>query len=366
MKIALINKHPSDVLGGSEIQCDLIASQMTRFGHTILYLAAPPNKKIYNTPYETIALNSFRFLNLLQTLRKKKPEVLYWRHNRKGLLAGLIAAKILGIRFIYSMSHINDAHTWTRNPITREKHNPSDARDWLRFISNKIQSIVHSTKNAVSFKVMIWLADGVVSLNEDFLRLIPVRRKTAIHNSMSNEAELFNWKRPYVAWVANIKPAKNPEEYIRLANACASTGVDFLMIGKIQNPKYSYLTEKNSLPPNLIYLGAKTPSQVNGILRNSLFLAHTCNPEGFGNNFIQAWLQGKPTITLHFDPEGIIEKERIGFYSRTFSNFTENVKRLIENEAIRKEMGHRARIYATARFSTENNVRQLEDFIKRL
>jgi len=110
-------------------------------------------------------------------------------------------------------------------------------------------------------------------------------------------------------------------------------------------------------------LGPKSPGEVNGILRRSLFLVHTCAPEGFGNNFIQAWLQGKPTVSLYFDPEGIIAREGLGYVSGTFPKLVQDVARLVENQAECKIMGHKARQFAVERFSPEANTRKLEQYL---
>jgi hypothetical protein len=37
MKILIINQHISDALGGSEMQCDLIAHGLTNLGHQVIY-----------------------------------------------------------------------------------------------------------------------------------------------------------------------------------------------------------------------------------------------------------------------------------------------------------------------------------------
>ena len=39
MKVLLVNRHMDTILGGSEIQCDLIARKLLEFGHQVSYLA---------------------------------------------------------------------------------------------------------------------------------------------------------------------------------------------------------------------------------------------------------------------------------------------------------------------------------------
>jgi glycosyltransferase involved in cell wall biosynthesis len=135
------------------------------------------------------------------------------------------------------------------------------------------------------------------------------------------------------------------------------------MVGSIQDKTYDYLAKVGEELSNFYYLGPKSPPEVNGILMNALFLVHTCDPEGFPGNMIQAWLLGKPTISLYFDPEGIIEREKIGYLARTFLRFEEQTRYLIENESARIEMGGRAQAYAKQHFNSDANVHQLETFL---
>ena len=179
---------------------------------------------------------------------------------------------------------------------------------------------------------------------------------------MRSEYRSFEWKRPYVLWVANLKFHKNPEKFVELAEHFEESGVDFLMVGKIQDNRYAYLQSSENLPRNLYYLGPKSLEEVNGMLKSSLFLVHTCDPEGFGNNFIQAWLQAKPTISLYFDPESIIYNNRLGFVSGSLEQMAKDVKKLIKNEQLRIEIGQRAKNFAQQHFDPEPNVRKLDRF----
>ena len=136
------------------------------------------------------------------------------------------------------------------------------------------------------------------------------------------------------------------------------------MVGKIQDSSYSFINDKYNLPGNFFYLGEKQLEEVNSIIKSSLFLISTCSPEGFSNNFIQAWMLGKPTITLFFDPDGLIEKYNIGYLSKTFNNMCTDTNSLIENETVRLEMGNQARRLAFVLFNPEKNIKKFIEFFK--
>lgn len=205
--------------------------------------------------------------------------------------------------------------------------------------------------------------DALVSLNSDYLGRVPVPIQVHIPNSMISDTEPFNWPRPYCLWVANIKGRKQPEKYIELARRLANTGIDFLMVGQPQDKSYAPLLK--SAPPNLHYLGGKRITEVNGMLKKSLFLAHTCHPEGFGNIFIQAWSQGKTVVSLAFDPDGLLVKKGLGFFAGgNMETFTKHAKRLLDDVELSQTMGQTARSYASVHFSPKNNLDRLEEVIE--
>jgi len=366
MKIVIINQHIEDAIGGSEIQCDIIATHLARFGHKIFYLAVRGKKESYETRYKVMPLKKLNPFKLYRILQKIKPDVVYWRCGRKALLFSAIVSKLNGSKFIYSISHIRDSKVWIRKGHFIFLNYFDKKQKLVGIIANfcSLLFILTPLRSAFNFCAVPLFVDGVVSLNSDFLKNMPVKKKVTIHNSMSSKTLNFTWPKPYIVWIANLKKAKNPEKYYYLSKQLEDTGIDFLMIGSIQEKSYKFILDIKEKSQNFYYLGPKTPIEVNGILNKALFMVHTCDPEGFGNNFIQAWLQGKPTISLYFDPEGIIEREGIGFFSRTFTRFVEHTRQLIENNDMRVKMGNRALKFATKQFNSEKNVRKLENFLK--
>jgi len=367
VKIAIVNRHRLDVLGGSEIQCDAIATHLTQFGHECVYLAVGGGGRHYDVAYPVIPIRNPGFSELYRLLGELSPNVVYWRYNKNYLLQGALASKLARVRFVFAMSSLGDSRVWSYSgqaPMPAlwagEEGWHANPIAWARRLASHL---VSSCRGALNYLAIPTLVDGVVSLNADYLRRIPVRAKATIRNSMDSTCADFIWPRPYVVWVSNIKEGKDPDAYLRLAGELQGSGVDFLMVGKVQQPRFEYLATSTNHPNNFHYLGPRTPAEVNGILRNSLFLVHTCYPEGFGNNFIQAWLQGKPTITLHFDPEGIIERENVGRFSRTFPRLVSDTSSLIDDEALRADMGARAQRIAHTLFDPIENARKLERFL---
>ncbi len=353
MRIAIINKHPEDYLGGSEIQCDLFAKHLKLRGHEILYIAIKGLKERYNRNYEVLPVKQ-RSGEIAYVCEKFAPEIIYWRYNKKIFSSSMKKLKKLNVPIVFGVSHINDFLKWSYKPVNTGSR-----------IMNKMSNlykIVDSAWNHEGFKYI----DGLTVNNYDYLNKVKINNQIYIPNSMITNCIPFSWDRPFCLWVANIKKSKNPELFVELAQKLQNIDMDFLMVGFIQDKFYSYLEDKSIMPKNLYYLGPKTLTEVNGMLKESLFLVHTCNPEGFPNIMIQAWLQGKPTVCLYFDPSGYLESKGIGLYSRNLHRFVFDVNRLLEDKSLREKMGQKAKDFAEINFSIENNVAKLEVFLKQL
>ena len=362
MLILLINGHMQDSVGGSEIQCNLIANNLHGFDHQVFYGVVRPKSSLYKTPYKCIKINKPFFWSFFKIILKIKPKVVYWRFNKNHLLYSAIVCKIFGVKFVFGASHFKDYERvlpFNFKSIFIAINKPQDLIKLLKYlvIHLKIQSSFFTNYYGFHF------VDAIVHQRKDFFGVLPVKNEIVIYNSMSLDKVQFKWKKPYIVWVSNLKPVKNPEVFIKLADSFKDYNLDFLMIGGIQHQKYNYVKEDIQKIPNFHYLGIKSVQEVNGIVSSSLFLVHTCKPEGFSNIFIQAWLQGKPVVSLYFDPDSIIKKKNIGLYSGSIENLILNVKKLCEDEDLREEIGNEAKIFATKNFNPNINLKILEKFL---
>ena len=363
MRILLINQHLCDSLGGSEIQCDLIAQAFTALGHEVLYGIVHPGKMDYHSIYATKKLQNPFIFSYYRTLREFRPDIVYWRFHKHHLFICSLIAKLLNISFVFAISSRYDIRPWIwQRPRPRQGQDgrQNNTIELLRYIVALGRSL-RTLWNSLG----ILFVDACTSLNPDFLHKLPVKRQAHIPNSMSNVSIPFVWPKPYVAWVSNLKASKNPEYFLELAASLQDMDTDFVMVGRIHDPRYKFIAETaEETPCNFHYLGQKSPDQVNGILRSSLFLVHTCSrEEGFGNIFIQAWMQGRPTISLYFDPNLIITRNSLGFVSGSMDQLVMDVKYLIKNPDLISEMGIRAKDFAAKRFDINNNIKILEKFL---
>ena len=347
MRITIINRHIGEALGGSELQCDLLASGLAEQGHSITYVApsrAPSDVTGYG--YEVVPVRDSA-ASLKEAVLAAQPDVVYWRYNKHHFRAVSTALAAADIPMVFAVAHINDLLPWAVKPAN------AGWLGWIRHLRRRVQA----RRAHAGFRHVRALTTN----NRDLLALSPVADAHYVPNGMSAEAEPFQWPRPYVAWIANIKPAKRPELFVEAARALAEHGIDALMVGHIQSRGYHWLTDPERVPPNFYYLGPRTPTEVNGLLAGSRLHVHTCQPEGFPNVFIQAWMQGRPSVSLEFDPCGYIEEQGIGAVA---GGDVDTFIRQVVDWATQPEradvVGERARAFARETFSADAMVDRVE------
>ncbi|NQU77594.1 glycosyltransferase family 4 protein [Candidatus Falkowbacteria bacterium] len=335
-KIYIVNQYfPFDKLGGSEIQCWLLAKHLPSLGYETKYIAVSNPKgeeaKVrknevlveYLGQEDKVGLsNFFRFYKLL---KNERPDVCYIRIFRFAFLLSL-ACRLVGVPAVFNTSTLRDCMPQVEG---------------ARGLRHKVQRYL----NFRSLRKM-----RVVTINKEHAEILGKQgiKATPIYNSMEDDyhgGEKVN----QVVWVNNIKKRKNPEAYLRLVSKFRDSNWKFIMIGNVQNEVEHYknlIDETKKVNPNFEYLGGLKPVEVDKILGVSKIFVNTCEVEGFGNNFIQAWLGECPTITLTFDPDNIIENNKLGFYSRVEEQMAKDLEKLMHDDNLRVEMGKRARKWA--------------------
>ena len=169
---------------------------------------------------------------------------------------------------------------------------------------------------------------------------------------------------PIIAWIANIKQLKQPEIFIKLAEKCQDLNAQFVYAGRPANGEYqNMLIRETKKLDNLNYLGEIPFEKTNELLSKASIIVNTSTYEGFPNPYIQAWMRETPVVSLNVDPDDLLKRYEIGLHSKTFEQLVKDVRYLVENEDVRKEMGKRAREYAVEHHDIEKiGKRYLEVF----
>ena len=129
---------------------------------------------------------------------------------------------------------------------------------------------------------------------------------------------------------------------------------------------YNDIKESASKINNFDFKGFIPYKEINRYYAESSLFINTSYVEGFPNTFLEAWGNYKPVITLDFDPDEIICKYKLGLHSRTFEQMIKDIKTLLKDEKLRREMGNNSRKYVEKEHNLNKIINEYEILIKNL
>lgn len=172
---------------------------------------------------------------------------------------------------------------------------------------------------------------------------------------------------PIVLWVGAIADVKQPELFVKLAEAIPEAR--FQMIGGHYEQRenlYYKIKDANRAMSNFEYLGAVPFEKIDQYFSHASVLVNTSIFEGFPNAFVQAWMHHTPVVSLNADPDELICRNKMGFHSKTFGQLVADVKILLEDEELCNEMAINARKYAAKDHNLEVIINKYIGIFNRL
>lgn len=369
MKICLImpQLYPY-VVGGAEIQTYLIGKYLVRQGHEVHWVAVwhrwdqpPPVNEVGIHVHVIDYKNKDPFSQLGRIIDEIKPDLCYLRKfeyipdcfkicKKRGIPLVYQVAHRLDLPFIFGLTFKNELKNFI---------------NFLRFLRNG--SLYKNLRSYLLLGRMDYLISVSHMSRSGLLR--KAREKCAVvYNSTPCERKMGSKREKIALWTSNIKRIKQPELFIELARRLKDTDIQFRMIGEIQDKRYKPMLDRaNHELANFEYMGKRELEEVQELLGRSALLVHTCVPEGFPNNFIQAWLAGVPVVTYEFDVDNIIERCGLGYYAHgDFNKFVAQCLLLCEDEEQNRQMGERAIQFARENHDPEINIRKIEEIFKKV
>src|SRR5690606_5173062 len=93
MRILIVNRHIDHIAGGSETQCHEIAAALAARGHAVTYAVCLPGGAQRDLPYTALPLRGAFHPAFRRALDEVRPDVVYWRFNKRHLLGSVLAAR---------------------------------------------------------------------------------------------------------------------------------------------------------------------------------------------------------------------------------------------------------------------------------
>lgn len=169
-------------------------------------------------------------------------------------------------------------------------------------------------------------------------------------------------KPPIVLWVGAMAEVKQPELFVKLAEAIPEAR--FQMIGGHSgNPElYDKIKESSKRISNFEYLGVIPFDEINEYFSRASILVNTSMFEAYPPYAaMQAWMNYSSVVSLGDNFDEVICRYNMGFHSKTFDQLVKDVRTLLNNEALREEMGANGRKYV----EREHNITQIvEEYIE--
>ena len=164
---------------------------------------------------------------------------------------------------------------------------------------------------------------------------------------------------PLVVWIANLKPWKRPDAFVRLAAALRDVDAQFLMVGDCPwGPRHrawrDALMQAIGAVPNLRYEGYLPRQEVDALLARATILVNTSTGEGFPNTFIQAWMRDTAVVSLSVDPDDVLKSEGVGIFAGSEQRLASAVRSLLKDPPARAACVARAQRYVRSRHSLRN------------
>lgn len=345
--------HWAAFMGGSQYQVKCILDELTspnRYEITYLANRVAPDFQPDNYRIVPIGRRKPRFgylmhmVPLYRALREISPDVIYQRVACGYTGIAAYFARRHGARLIWHIAHdtdvMPDSSIGGGNPLNRVLEKRS-----VEYGIRHAHHIVTQTEQQATL------------LQTNYNRVADA----VIPNFHPQPTEVIDKSGPLsVVWVANFKPWKQPDAFVRLAAALSELkDVRFTMVGaSMAGPKerrwVAALMEGIRAARNLDYVGQKSQDEVNELLARAHVFVNTSLHEGFANTFIQAWMREVPVVSLCVNLDGVLERERIGIYAGSEELLCQAVRLLLNNATLRAEYAAYARAYAAKRHSVCN------------
>jgi glycosyltransferase involved in cell wall biosynthesis len=149
---------------------------------------------------------------------------------------------------------------------------------------------------------------------------------------------------PLIIWVGSMAEVKQPELLVKIAKKIPEA--KFQIIGGNSHYQlYKKVMETAQDLENLEYVGVVPFDQIDTYFSQASLLLNTSLFEGFPTSFLQAWSHHTPVVSLNADPDHLLSRGKLGICSQNLKQMILDIKQLLDNPELRKEMGSRGRKY---------------------
>ncbi|MDD4874355.1 MAG: glycosyltransferase family 4 protein [Dehalococcoidales bacterium] len=348
----LLNGNNASHVVGPDVYQILLARELLKHGFQISYINYDEGGdktecidgieviKIYPVKNN---LNIFQKARAIAQAMKQADADIYFQQGGAGPITPLLC-RLTGKKFIMSIGH--DAYV---DPVLRKTSG-------FRFNLKTYLEI------KMAHTILVLSRSQQNMLKKYFGRDSDITR---IHITLPSTDIPIKTQPPLVLWVGTIYPRKQPELFLELAKVVPQA--TFQMIGgSLDREYYKTIEEKAKIISNLQFIGYVPYDRINDYFSRASLFVSTSTSEGFPNVFIQSWMNYTPVVSLNIDPDDVIKKNGLGFHSMNFEQMVSDIKKLLENDGLRKYYGINCRQYAEENHNIKKVVEKHIEVFNRL
>lgn len=358
MRICICCGYYPDFKGGAEYQAKLLAQNLAKLNHDIIYISIGKNV-LDNVRFEgrmkvyTINVTSIDKLTFYYGVRRKMHKII----NEE--MPSIIYQRILN-SFSFHLSNIAFMKKLPFYVHIADMYCLSFPVDFRSFVRKYMFNCI--VKNKTSFIVQTDAQHKLLSS----LGVIPSLKIYNLHPLPSIKQNSDDCSIRKIVWIGSVRQVKQLEIYLKLASDFKNdTSLMFYVIGRFENNEYSNsLFKQLGQLSNVTHLGEIDNNDVNKFLETSDVLINTSKSEGFSNTFVQAWLRGVPVISLNSDPDNLIVDYELGYFcNNSYETLKQSLNDLVEHG--RSSLSKNVEEFASQHFALETKMPQFIDYILR-
>jgi glycosyltransferase involved in cell wall biosynthesis len=342
------------VSGGSEAQLCFLGLALKNEGHDVSFIVDDYGQndleiidglKVYKNPFRYMggpnAYYLFDMLNLLKILGKINADFHFLKLPKDAVLPVGLFSKLFHKKLVYIGQSDKDVDFRLLFKI-QNRIAVSLYRLGLYFVDHAVAQTVFQEQGFKGRGLDSTLIKNVITL--------PAR---------------YEKKENFVLWVGNDSLNKRPDLYVKLARILPELNFK-MIVAPTRTAKNQDLYDAASVVPNLEYLGFVPFDKISKYFSRASLFVSTSLREGFPNTFLQSWQYGTPVVSLHVDPDGLIEKHNLGRHSRTFEKMCKDVEELMKDGFLRNKIGDNAKEYTEKYHSAVVIIPQYLEIIRNL
>jgi glycosyltransferase involved in cell wall biosynthesis len=341
---ALVAPGTGPPAGGAETQMLMVARALTRTGLRVC-LVAYGSPRLLPTVIDGIAVIRQRpprtrlkvigfAVQLLSTAWALGPlKASTFVQRGAGPVTGIVAllARAKGSRFVYSSASDVD--------FTFERLEPTRRRVWLFHVGVKLAStIVVQTHEQVDMCRRTFGRDPVLV------------------KSIAEPAPMADGEPEAFLWVGRAAPYKRPEEFVDLAVAVPEARFRMILVtaGERGYELARELASRCRNVPNIELLDPRPRAELMRLIESAVAIVNTADYEGMPNTYLESWTRGVPALSLFHDPDGVIERESLGYVADgSRERFAAQARELWRSRANQSALRQRCRDYVAREHAPE-------------